>query len=102
MPLQIEVADNLGPEEAVDVCCCRNLEAGPQLLGDAGAAQNLSALQHQDLDTGFGQVRGSHKTVVTAADNDEVVRRGHARLEERRRIIAPPGAAALGASSVID
>jgi hypothetical protein len=71
--LEIEIPDNLGPEEAVDVCGGGDLVAGPQLLGDAGAAEELATLQDQNLDAGSGQVGGGHQTVVTTADNDEVI-----------------------------
>ncbi len=90
VPLEIEIPDDLGPEQAVDVGGRGHLEAGPQLLGDAGAAQHFAALEYQHFDPGPGEVRGGDQTVVATADNDEVVGRGHARLGKKAYHSAAP------------
>src|SRR5919107_3357726 len=77
MPLQVEIADDLRTEKAVHVRGGRNLEAGPQLLGNARAAQNLPALQYQDLDSGTSEVGSGDQSVVAAADDDQIVCRCH-------------------------
>ena len=41
--------------------------------GAVRAAEELATLQDQNLDAGSGQVGGGHQTVVTTADNDEVI-----------------------------
>ena len=80
VPLEVEVADDLGAEEAVDVGRGRDLEPGPELLGDAGAAQQVAALEHQRLEAGPGRVGRRDEAVVPAADDDQIVRARHARL----------------------
>ena len=53
----------------------RGAEAGRELLGDAGAADERTSLQHQRLEAGLGQVEGGDQAVVAAADDDGVLRR---------------------------
>ena len=77
VPLELEVADDLGPQQAVDVGGGGDLVAGPDLLGDAGAAEDFAPLEHEHLHAGPGQVGGGHQTVVAAADDDEIVGLGH-------------------------
>src|SRR5207237_7452413 len=72
---EVQVADNRRVKEAVDVRGGRDLEAGEGLLGDAGAADDVAALKHQDAQAGAGEVAGSHEPVVPGTDQDGVVTR---------------------------
>jgi hypothetical protein len=75
--LQLQVADDLGPEETVDVGGGGDLVAGPHFLGDAGATQHLAALQYQHLEALSGQIGGGHEAVVASTDDYEIVLDGH-------------------------
>ena len=46
--------------------------ARPHLLGHAGAAEHIAALEHADAQAGAGQVGGGGEAVVPAADDDRV------------------------------
>src|SRR4029079_16474917 len=48
---QVEVADDLGPEQAHDVREHGELEAGNDFLGDGGTADERATLEHDDLAT---------------------------------------------------
>src|SRR6266849_4322090 len=50
---ELQVADDLGTQQAVDIGSRGHLEAGPQLLGDAGTAHHVAALEHEKLWPGF-------------------------------------------------
>ena len=60
------------------------LEAGMQLLGDRGAADQLAPLEDQGPQAGLREVGAVDEAVVAAADDDRVVldvlrlRHGHA------------------------
>src|SRR5207249_10874898 len=49
-------------------------KAGSELLGDRRAADDRAALEHPYSETGAGEIAGAHEAVVTAADDDDVVR----------------------------
>ncbi len=76
---QAQVADDLRAEQAVDVGGRGDLEAGEGFLGDAGAADDVAAFQHEHFPLGPGQIAGGHQAVVAAADDDRVVRSRHVR-----------------------
>jgi hypothetical protein len=71
---QLEVLDDLGPEQAQRVRERREPEAGAELLGDRGATDEVPPLEDEDLEAGLGEVRPVHEAVVTTADDDRVVR----------------------------
>src|SRR5205823_1921865 len=75
--VQLQVADDLGSEQAVHVSGGRDLEPGPELLGDAGAADDVPPLEHQYRHPGPRKVRGGDEAVVAGPDDDDVVRSGH-------------------------
>ena len=78
---QIEIADDLGPEQAHDVREHRELEAGDDLLGDRGPTDEGASLEHDDFLAGAREIGGGNETVVSPADDDGVVTRGgHARF----------------------
>ncbi len=74
---ELEVADDLRPEQAADVRRRRYLEAGPQLFRDASAAHDLAALQHQNAQPRARQVSRRHQPVVASPDHDGVITLRH-------------------------
>lgn len=64
--------DDLGPQEAERVRERREREAGPQLLGDGRAPDEVTLLEDERAHTGLGKVSGSSQAVVAAADDDGV------------------------------
>ena len=75
---QLELADDLGPEQRDDVREDREPEAREELLGDRGAAEDVALLEDERLQPGPGQVGGADEPVVAAADDDRVVALGQA------------------------
>src|SRR5881394_3875436 len=73
MPRQLELADDLRPQQAHDVGEDREAEAREHLLAPGRAADALAALEHQHLAPGTREVRGASEAVVSAADDDGVV-----------------------------
>ena len=70
---QIEVADDLGPQQRHNVGSDGELEAGKNLFGDGGAAEHMTPLEHQHLASGARQIRRAGQAVVPAPDHDRVV-----------------------------
>ena len=89
MARQVEVADDLGPQQRDDVGADRELEAGEDLFGDRGAAEHVPPLEDEHLLPGPREVGGVDEAVVPAADDDDVVLRAHASL--RPPSIVTPG-----------
>ena len=79
VPRQVELADDLGPQQRDDVRADRELEAREDLFGDRRAADHVPPLEHQHLAPGPRQVGGVDEPVVAAADDDDVVGR-HGRM----------------------
>ena len=50
----------------------RGAHAGPQLLGHAGAADEVAALEHLHVEARARQVGGGDQAVVAGADDDRV------------------------------
>ncbi len=73
VPGQLEVADDLGAEQAHHIGKDRELESREDLLGDGGAPDQRPALQHQHFLAGAGQVGRRDQAVVAAPDEDRVV-----------------------------
>ena len=70
---QLELADDLGPEERHDVREDREAEAREDLLGDRRAAEDVAPLEDQRLHPGPGEIGRADEAVVAAADDDRVV-----------------------------
>ncbi len=70
---QLEVVDDLRPQQAQRIRERREPEAGPQLLGDGGATDQVTALEDERLEAGFRQVGAVDQAVVAATDDDRVV-----------------------------
>ena len=77
VPRQVEIANDLGAQQAHHVREHRELEAGKDLLGHGRAADALAPLEHEHALAGAGEIRGAHEPVVAAADDDCVVGRRH-------------------------
>src|SRR5262249_43469788 len=54
--------------------------AGEQLLGDAGAAEEVAPLEYGHPEPGAGKVAGGHQAVVAAADYHRVIAFRHGRI----------------------
>src|SRR5262245_32192269 len=70
---QLEVADDLRPQQTHDVGEDGEFEAGINFFRDRGTAHEWTFLEHEHLAPGSGQVSGSHQSVVTSAHNDRIV-----------------------------
>ena len=77
VPGQVQLADDLGPQQRDDVGADRELEAREHLLGDGGAAEHVAALEHEHLLARAREVGRGDEPVVPAADDDRVVFAAH-------------------------
>jgi hypothetical protein len=67
-----------------------------QFLGDRGTAKHVTALEHEDLASRFGQVGGADQAVMAAADDDGVIGPGH--LDAPPHVVPPIVARLRGGS----
>ena len=74
VPGQIQLTDDVRPEQAHDVGVDREREAGKYLLARRGAPENGTALQNEHLPSRLGEIGGACQAVVAAADDDGIVR----------------------------
>jgi hypothetical protein len=70
---QLQLVDDVRPEQAQRVREGGEREPGVQLLRDRGAANELPSLQDQGLEPRLRQVRSIDQAVVAATDDDGVV-----------------------------
>ena len=70
---QLEVLDDVRPEQAQRVRERREPEARPELLGDRRSADKVAPLEHERLQPGLGEVGAVRQPVVPATDHDRVV-----------------------------
>ena len=70
---EVQLADDLGPQQRDDVGADGELEAGEHFLGDRCAAEHVTPLEDEDLASRAGEVGGVDESVVAAADHDGVV-----------------------------
>ncbi len=70
---QIEIADDLGPQQAHHVREHREGEAREDLPAHRGAAHLVGLLEHEHALAGAREVGRVHQSVVPAADDDRVV-----------------------------
>ena len=73
MARQIEIANDLRPQERDDVRTDGKLEAGKDFFRHRCATQHVAALQHQHFLAGASQIGGIGQAVVSSADYDNVV-----------------------------
>ncbi len=72
MLFELHVAHNIATQRSRRMRQRRTAEAGIELFGDGGAARLRSALEHQRLVSGPGQVEGGNQPIMSAADDDDV------------------------------
>ena len=77
VPRQLHVVHDFRQQRASRMRKRGAAEAGRKFFSDGCAAGLRAALQHQRLETGFGQIKGSHQPVVAAANNDDVASLSH-------------------------
>ena len=77
VPGQLELADDLRPQQRHDVREDREPEAREDLLGDGRAAEDWPPLEDERPQPGPREVGGADEAVVAAADHDGVVALGH-------------------------
>ena len=70
---KIEIANDLGPQQRDYVGTDRELESGEDFFGDRGAAEHVTALEHQDFFPGARQIGGGGQAVVASSDDDCIV-----------------------------
>ena len=71
--VEAHVAPHGAAQHAEHVGAAGGMEAGGELLGDAGAADDVTALEHQRAHPRPRQVEGGDEPVVAAADDDRAV-----------------------------
>ena len=71
---QLELVDDLRPQQRERIREGREPEAGAQLLGDRRPANHVALLQDQRPQPAAGEVGPVHQPVVAGADDDRVVR----------------------------
>ena len=74
MASQVQVVDDFGLEHVAVARADRAVNAWEELLGGAGPADLVESLEHQDGETGLGEIARCHQTVVSSPDDDCVVR----------------------------
>ena len=72
---EIEIANDLGPQERNDIRADGELETGKDLFGDGGAAEHVASLEHEHLASRACQVGGAGQPVVSPANDDGVITR---------------------------
>src|SRR5437868_7032726 len=70
---QLELADDLGPQQAHDIGKDREAEAREHFLAHRRAADALAPLEYKNLAPRAREIGGAGETVVAAADDDGVV-----------------------------
>ena len=73
---KIELTNDLGPQQGDDVRADRIAEAWEDLFSDGGAAQDMPPLEDEDGFSGPGEIGSGGETVMTTANNNDVVAHG--------------------------
>lgn len=78
---EIEIADDLGAQQAVYVRGGGDPVTGPHLLSDACATRHVAPFEHQHSQPGAREVGGGDEAVMPGAnaDDDKVERAGYRR-----------------------
>ena len=74
VPREVQIADDVGPEQGDDVGALGEVEAGEHLLRHRRAAEHVPPLEDEHLAPGPREIRGVREAVVSASDDDGVVR----------------------------
>src|SRR5688572_1811273 len=72
MSMKVEVADHFWVEERHRVGGDGVAKPRPEFLGDCGAADHGTPLQHGDLQPGRGEIGSADQAVVPPADHDGI------------------------------
>ena len=70
---QVELADDLRPQQRHDVRTHGELEARKHFFRHGGAAENVPPLEDEHFAASSSEVRRVDEPVMTAADDDDVV-----------------------------
>ena len=70
---EVELVDDLGPQQAERVRERRELEARTELLGDRRPTHQVAPLEDQRAQPGLGEIGAVDEPVVPATDDDRVV-----------------------------
>ena len=70
---QLQLVDDLRPQHRGDEAAGREPRAGEKLLGNAGTAEHVAALDQQDLLAGAAKIVGGNEAIMAAADDDRVI-----------------------------
>ena len=100
---ELEIADDLGPEQALHICRRGDLEAWPELLGDTSAPDQLPALEDEHPTARPCEVRGRHQPIVPGTHDENVRALRLARSQSSQRSCHPhtPEHAAFGTGTII-
>src|SRR5229473_8605734 len=70
---EIEFADDFRAKKRDEVRTCGKKKTGEYFFSDSGATEDVAAFEYDDFFPGFGEIGGVDQTVVTAADDDNIV-----------------------------
>src|SRR5205085_2372717 len=70
--LEAELVDDAVRHQGDDVRRGRDAVAVPHVFRCGRATEDRAPLQHEDIEAGFGEVRGAREAVVASADDDGV------------------------------
>ena len=73
---QVELPDDLRPQQRDDIGADREAKALEHLLSDRRTADEVAAFEHEHPAPGRGEICGRGQAVVAAADDDDVVLHG--------------------------
>ncbi len=72
---EVELADDLGVQQADHVGAGGRAEARDQLLGDRRAAHHAAPLDDRDAQPGIGEIVGGDEPVMARSDDDDILAR---------------------------
>ena len=73
MAREIEVANDLRPEQRDDIGADGEFKSGENFFRNRGPAEHMAALQYENFLAGARQVGGIGEAIVASADDDDVV-----------------------------
>jgi hypothetical protein len=76
VPREVEISDDVGPQQRDDVGAFGEVEAGKDLLGHGRPAEHVASLEDEHLPPCAREICRVREAVVSTADDDDVVRHG--------------------------
>ena len=76
VPREVEIADDVGPEQRDDVGALGEVETREDLLRHGRPAEHVAPLEDEHLPPRAREIRGVREAIVSAPDDDDVVRHG--------------------------